>query len=243
MNEKVICLDTWLMVDGRVSKIRRYEDSYRIYDHIYILDDRDKRYFVKRIIDPKEYYITKELETLGLPTFPKAIHLLHSSMSMKKLLNGSKLHKIDEKIYYYMVSEEVKGNSLINELKHITKDDLEHILKTIFSSLQSAWNKLGFVHLDLHLGNIILQKEEKYLPIIIDFDYSITNQHTNDDYKNKTFLNDIWKLLGSLTLHLKDQRGELVLDYIEHFIDRHEFQERKEEFANQLFNILPDPRI
>jgi hypothetical protein len=249
-------LTTWISQNNCLHQIKRYKFDQR---GVYIVDIDTKRYFIKRIKDLREYKIAKELETLELPTFQRMNLLLHSKISMERIIKSKEnLEKYlitilieKKKIYYYTLSEEIKGDSFLYDLSDTDQKDFKNILQVIFFSLRKAWSKLGFVHLDLHLGNIILQKidhpillNEKiianhYLPIIIDFDRSITKTNMNLDYQNKTILNDIWKLLGILTLYLKDERGILVLDYLEYFIDRYEFQERKEEFVNLWFNVFP----
>jgi hypothetical protein len=239
-------LRKWLMENNCLETIRKYKECHY---PVYLVDIKDKTYFIKKLVDLKEYKITKDLETLELPTFQKSKFLLHSNISIEKIIQDPcELLIQKKKIYYYMVSEEIKGTPFLYELQNINKEDLENILNLIFFSLGKAWSKLGFVHLDLHLENIILQKIDRseffkgnhhYLPIIIDFDRSITKTNMNPEYQHKTIFNDIWKLLGILSIYLKNEKGEMILDYIELFIDRHEFQERKEEFVNLWFNVLP----
>jgi serine/threonine protein kinase len=245
-------LQTWIQENNCLHKIRRYTCST-----IYEVEIDQKKYLLKKIINQKEYHIGKELETLGLPTFPKGTQLLYSKISLEKLLKKSNKiteNKVKEttKWYYYILSEEINGKTLLYLLGNLSKKELDFILQTIFFTLKCAWEKLKFVHLDLHLENIIIQTIdtpifledgilcEHYLPVIIDFDRSITQAHPNPIYKNKTISNDMWKLLGILSIYLKDARGEMVLDYLERFMDRYEFQERKEEFMNMWFNVLPN---
>ncbi len=242
-------LITWISQNNCLNQIKRYKFDQ---NNIYTVDIDSKRYFIKRIKDLREYKIAKELETLDLPTFQRTKLLLHSKMSLEKIIRTKENYLIEKnKIYYYLLSEDIKGNSFLYELVNIDQKYFKNILEIILFSLQTAWNKLGFVHLDLHLGNIILQKIEHpiqlndqitihhYLPTIIDFDRSVSKTNMNPDYQHKTIHNDIWKILGILTLYLKDERGELVLDCLEYFIDRHLFQERKEEFVNLWFNVIP----
>jgi len=242
-------LRTWILQNNCLDKIKKYG---HIQSSIYVVDIDHKKYFIKKLKDQTEYQITKELETLCLPTFQTKSLLLPSKIRINRLLRTiSNIPTEKKKIYYYMVSEEIKGTTFLDELQNINKEDLENILEVIFFSLQKAWRTLGFVHLDLHLENIILQKINHpmiidqdqavthYLPVIIDFDRSITKSNMNQDYDHKSIFNDIWKILGILSLYLKDERGEMVLDYLEFFIDRYEYQERKEEFINLWFNVLP----
>lgn len=244
-------LRTWIKENDCLDKIHRY-GGYPIY----IVNHNHKNYFIKRISKTVwEYEIAKELEPLSLPTFQRPGLLLSSNQRIEDIIDPPKMDKNKKKIYYYILSEEIKGKCLLYALPDLSRDDLDNILQVIFFSLRSAWENIGFVHLDLHLGNIMLIEIDspieikrsfspeiiinKYLPVIIDFDRSITKTHMNDVFRDKTILNDIWKLLGTLSLYAKDDKGELVLDYIEQFIDRYEFQERKEDFANEWFYVLP----
>jgi hypothetical protein len=246
-------LKTWIQENQCIHKIR----SYNCLSSVYVVEINQKNYFLKKIQNPNEYLIGKELETLGLLTFPKESKLLSSTISLSKILKGLDkkiLIERSKKLYYYILIQEIKGETFLLSLSDLTKKELENILQIIFYSLECAWTKLKFVHLDLHLENIILQPIEysvkignlvceKYIPVIIDFDRSTTQKYPNPIHSNKTISNDIWKLLGILSLYLKNEKGEMILDYVENFIDRYEFQEKKEEFANQWFNVLPNSTL
>ena len=86
---------------------------------------------------------------------------------------------------------------------------LKNVLKHIIISLFYAYNKIGFIHKDLHLGNILLQKTKLkeisygdfgslecmgFIPIIMDFDKS----NINEEYPSKVY-NDIKKYIGHIS--------------------------------------------
>lgn len=251
------CLHNWLLRNDAMESIKKFN----LYSDLYTVGIKDKNYFIKKMMDFKnEYKISKKLESLCLPTFQKSIDLLHSYTDIDEIIDNKNTNrKSHRKRSYYMISGKIEGIPLIEVMNELTRNELENILQVIFFSLRSAWTKFGFVHNDLHLNNIIIKKlnepitlhsvdceykhslfkfesqivAEKYLPVLIDFE--ISSMYHN----SKTIIHDIWKILGCLSLYLKDEKGELVLDYIEHFIDRNEFQERKEEFANEWFRIPP----
>ena len=242
-------LRKWMEENNCLYKIRRYNACSTIYG----VEINQKKYVLKRIKNQNEYHIGKELETIGLPTFPKGTQLLYSNISLEKILKNSKKILLEtKKIYYYILTEQINGKTLLYVLDEISKEELNSILQVIFFTLDRAWKSLKFVHLDLHLENIIIQNIDTpillenrilcdhYLPVIIDFDRSVTQTNDNSIYKNKTTSNDIWKLLGILSIYLKGEKGQMILDYLERFMDRYEFQERKEEFVNMWFNVLPN---
>jgi hypothetical protein len=235
---------------------------------VYLIHNVSMKYYLKKIDSIHEYQIIEQLSKLCLSTFQNSI-LLTSGISIKKLFaNNSDIP--NQKEYNYIVTEEIIGENLYQCLDKLSHEQLKNILDTIIFSLRVAWENFGFVHLDLHLGNIMIQKinnpilletewkknsfhpiinvpskilVQEYLPIIIDFDMSITTKYPGISNKNTNLLQDIWHLLGILSLYLNQEKGKLVLDYIENFIDRYEFQEQKEKFANEWFNILPISNI
>jgi len=251
------------------NQIKKYEIISE--SHVYFIETNSSHYYLKRLKNIREFHIVDQLQNIHLkdeqnkeiiiPTFQKGI-LVKSSTKFENI------RKKHNKEYLYLLSEEIKGKDLYHLFDILSVENLKNIIDTIMFSLRIVWEKIGFVHGDLHLGNIILQKIDHpitlrttwtknpkdllhpsrkildipeeivvkdYLPVIIDFDRSITN-----DLDGKSnILNDIWHLLGILSLYMNNQQGELILDYIENFIDRYEFQEKKESFLNQWFHILP----
>jgi thiamine kinase-like enzyme len=246
-------LREWLIVNNGVEKL----ESYIPYKNLYTTEINQKKYFIKRLSNKNnEYKIIKCLQKLSLPTVQSVITLLSSNVDIEYLFTKYK----SKKKSYYMISEKIEGVPLVECMMDFSREDFENVLQVIFFTLDTAWRNVGFVHNDLHLNNIMIQKLDQpkllkrdckgcgvdmfhfdneiiavnYLPILIDFELSILNHK-----KGKTIFHDIWRLLGSLSLYMKKEKGELVLDYIEHFIERNDFQERKEEFANQWFRIPP----
>ncbi len=84
--------------------------------------------------------------------------------------------KLSNKIASHILFSELASFDLGYYLDHhiLKKKDLYHLLKHIFLGIQDMQLKLNLVHLDLHLGNIVLIKNDgKYLPLIHDFGKSI----------------------------------------------------------------------
>ena len=249
-------LKDWITTNDCLEKIKK-----SIHNSIYYVYLNNKKYYIKET-NYSEYLIGKELELLSLPIYPKITQFLESEQNMEYLRKKKRLLPTKEKINYYIIYEEITGKTLLESIRELSKQDLDNILQTIIFSLRYAWEKIGFVHCDLHLQNIILHKikepitlshtftnplfnfkntiiVEQYLPVIIDFDRSITKNHIKNGLEHMNVLNDIWKVIGHLSLYFSDKRGELILDYIENFIERYEFNERKEEFINECFSNVP----
>jgi len=241
-------------------KIEKYE---KIRKNVYCLFSNDSsKYFLKRIQSIREFKIMQQLSFLEMQTFQKGI-LLKSNYSFKNYFHQD-INKC-YKDYLYILTHEIQGEDLYSNL-NLPIESFKNILDTIIFSLRCAWEKIGFVHMDLHLGNIFIQKiqeplyletiwksdpihpildipnkiqVENYLPLIIDFDMSITKRYCYSSQIQTNILRDIWHILGILSLYMNQEKGILVLDYLEKFLDRNEFQEKKEQFANEWFNIVP----
>lgn len=136
-----------------------------------------------------EYNIAKKLEVLKLPTF------IHMSCIFSCLDDFSKLKKSAKTV----CSKEGKpvsvilmpflGEGRIDEWswKRSNFDLMKNVIKHIFLTAFYAKSTLGFIHRDLHLGNILLKKTQRkeisygeygtleahcVIPVIMDFDKS-----------------------------------------------------------------------
>lgn len=242
-------------------KVEKYEQIGK--SKVYCLFTKSSTFYLKKIDSIREFKIMEQLSKLSLPTFHQGI-LFKSNFSFKKYISNDSA-KNCYKEHLYILSEKLKGENLYCSLD-LPVQSFKNILDTIIFSLRVAWETLGFVHMDLHLGNIYIQKIDQpivletiwkskclhpildipnkmivkdYLPVIIDFDMSVTKLYSTS-YIHANVTQDIWHMLGILSLYLKNEKGKLVLDYIEHFLDRFEFQEKKEKFANEWFNTVPE---
>lgn len=80
--------------------------------------------------------------------------------------------KLSNKISSHILFSELASFDLDYYLSHykLTEKDLYGLLKHIFLGIQDIQIKLNLIHLDLHLGNIVLiQENNEYIPIIHDF--------------------------------------------------------------------------
>jgi hypothetical protein len=243
---------------------RCIEQKEILNDHTFGLKIDKKHYVLKKIDQLSEYLIQKDLIELNLPIFQKKSILLYSFDPVEEILDLSTqgIKTIDESQksdHFYILTRRIKGKPLKSFLKSLKTEDLDSIIQIIFWSLKICWDKLEFVHLDLHLGNIIVKKlnepvtvfldtnetlfeiKTKYLPMIIDFETSITKRYNNQPNKpKKTVLHDLWRFLGTLSMFVRtDEQHQVVLNYLSYFIDPMIFMEKKEQFANQWFQIIP----
>jgi serine/threonine protein kinase len=248
-------LKEWIHTHSYIDQIQKFQKGKQKTSKIYNVSN----YFIKQLEKPDEYLIANDLSGLNLEFFPKTKHLLTSDESMDQILGKEIYPKKPKKTRYYMITQKIEGKSFYEMLHQVDLSDFKQIIQAILYGLSIAWEKYKFVHGDLHLSNIILQplqspiyydpptnpfphpifelnqpiRLEKYAPVIIDFEHSQMNCST------KTIVHDAWKLLGCLQMYLTDEKGEYVLDCIEKFIDRFEFQERKDQFALEWFQNLP----
>jgi len=182
-------LDTrdWLTTTGRA--------KYAVF---YAVLDKEKDVVVKVGPDvvKKEYAIGKQLENLGLPTFIQYYCLFDCLDDKDALFDKKKLpdffckqessHRI-----HALVMPTIKGET-IDKMKWnrktfpIFKNVLKHIVLSSFVAMENY----GFIHGDLHTGNIIIEKTNTktvdygtygnletmgYMPIIMDYDMSKIN--------------------------------------------------------------------
>lgn len=231
-----------------------------IKENVLELEINQDKYILKRIDHLSEYLIQKDLISLNLPVFQKRIILLYSFEPIENILDLNFCLEERHKDKFYILMKKIQGDSLSNVLNSLSCEDLDSIIQIVFWSLKICWNKLEFVHLDLHLQNILVRKlsepitiildtdenvleiKTNCLPFIIDFEESITKRYPNElnSEKKKTVLHDIWLFLGSLSLCIKDQeKYQILLNYLSYFIDPMTFQEKKDFFAKQDFRVLP----
>jgi hypothetical protein len=260
-------------------KDKNIKNTLRIQENIFEWTVDDEKYILKRIDGLSEYLIQKELNQLKLPVFQKKNLLLYSNEPIEDILNfetkdpeaikererergkqrEQESYGYTNKDKFYILMKKINGTPLKFILDQLSSEELETIIQIIFWSLKICWDKLEFVHLDLHLKNILIQKLEEpvtiildtedklleietlYIPFIIDFEDSITGRYPNESIlTKKTVLHDLWTFLGILTLFVKDSKKyQVVLNYLSYFIDPLTFQEKKEFYARQGFRILP----
>lgn len=186
------------------SQIIRGQSNYKIYKAII---ERRKKVVAKIGSDvlKREYTIGAKLKTLDLPTFlyPDCIFTCRDTLSEMnqhtKYVCKDSGSEINVLLMPYLSEGHIGDHKWTRANFHVYKNILKHITAT----LMMAATTLGFVHSDLHTGNVMLKRTtrkeisygvygtlkcESLIPVIMDFDKSKMNikliGKSYDDLKN-----------------------------------------------------------
>jgi len=149
--------------------------------------------------------------------------------------------KLSNKIASHILFSELASFDLGYYLDHhiLKKKDLYHLLKHIFLAIQDMQLKMNLVHLDLHLGNIVLIKNDgKYLPLIHDFGKSrkidFSKSEKIDLLRNYDLQHDLFYFIGKFGERIRevyeDSLTEIssILKYLDDIADV--YYESKKEY-------------
>lgn len=137
----------------------------------------------------KEYDIAKILETLKMPTFITVNCIFSCLDNFSELKNNAQTvcQKEGEPVSIIIMPYISEGRIDLWKWERSNFDLMKNVIKHIFLSLFYAKQKVGFIHGDLHLGNVLLKKSNRkeisygdydtlevsnILPVIMDFDKS-----------------------------------------------------------------------
>lgn len=137
----------------------------------------------------KDYNTSLKLQSLKIPNFAKYIGFF----SCKDNFNNYEINKELPKYFcknngttnYFLFMQYYPIGSILNYIPK-TINEIISIINQVFASLIIAFEKLGFIHGDLHPGNVLLKKTDKNIikygnknietsglqAIIFDFDRS-----------------------------------------------------------------------
>jgi hypothetical protein len=184
----------WLEI---ISKLETKESDYKIFTGLL----ENKKEIVAKIGSDKlkeEYIISKNLDSLDIPTFLKTYCFFQCLDDIKNL--NEKTRTICKKDGNTKINVIIMPYYKLGELYEYKwkKENfklLQNLLKHIILSLFYAHKSVGFIHKDLHLGNVLIHKTTRkeiyygefgslecigYIPIIMDYDRSIIDK---DNYK------------------------------------------------------------
>jgi serine/threonine protein kinase len=143
----------------------------------------------------KEFQIGLLLETLKLPTF-LSYHCIFSCLDNFKELNITKSlckkkgEKINILVMPYISEGQIDKFNWNREHFSLLKNVLYHITLTVlYSSL-----KTGFIHRDLHLGNIMIKKTRKQT-----INYNEFGKISNKTYSNSLVTRINYDVLGRIS--------------------------------------------
>lgn len=151
----------------------------------------------------QEYDVAKQLETSGINGFIRMQCLFSCGHDLTKhnqeidpttfkICETTTTSNIDVLVMPYIVSPNGNAVTLHNYLE--TGGDTtqyKNIIKKVIVNLCEAFMKTGFVHKDLHFGNILIDATGE--PVIMDFD---TSEFVNPEKSQSYFWSDVHRFFG-----------------------------------------------
>jgi len=169
-------------------KFDHTSDYFKIYTGLI-----DKRNNIVAKIGPnkleEEYAIAKKLESLKLPTFISFNCIFRCLDDFSRLNNLTKevCKKDGESITVIIMPYMTEGRIDFWHWDRSNFDIMKNVIKHVCLTLIYSKNTLGFIHRDLHLGNVLMKKSKQteisygnfgtlevmgFLPVIMDFEKS-----------------------------------------------------------------------
>lgn len=175
----------------------------------------------------KEYEISKNIYEHSIPNFIKfycTFHCIEDLTKFKKIETIEQSIKLCSKTgvkTWFVLMPYYQIGSVMNYRWNASNYPmLINIIQQVVLALYEAYITTGFVHMDLHLGNILLKKTKKkelfytntknkinligYEAILMDFELS------NLDKDEKEFVNSLYKMANSL--RDPSLNGEIILE-------------------------------
>jgi serine/threonine protein kinase len=170
----------------------------------------------------QEYILGETLAALNIPTFLRHLCVFDCLDNKQELFNKvtipSHLCKKTGDPIHILVMPFIRGLPAIDcAWTRSNVSDLVLVFKHVVISLFTAFHRFGFIHGDLHPGNVLLQPIEKdipikyslfgeleahrYLPVIMDYDMS-TLRTTNP----VMIYNDLHKYIKNVSANITDIR-------------------------------------
>jgi len=186
----------------------------------------------------REYYIGKKLQSI-----PGFIQYIHKTECDDDIKNKFMIHSKD----YFLVMPYLPFGSMrvFDWENHI--DAFRSCWKQLITSLYIAFKTYGFLHSDIHLGNVLIKETKKtsikysdrdvvckgYEIVIMDFENSYINVEPCDTI---SFYLDMKRIVSDITLVLKLEFDEI--ETIEYFITERCYRPSDINDIFQLFDII-----
>jgi serine/threonine protein kinase len=203
----------------------------------------------------KEFQIGNLLETNNIPGFihymclfrcyDNTYQIIENNKDIVNNLKICKANSDEDNIKSILVMPFIPEKSIKN-FKWNKYNSLKSIIQQTLLSICIAYHKLGFIHNDLHLDNILIKKTKKeyirydftsqqsndkiildiktygYTVVIMDFDSSFINVDKQQCYKNYWY--DIMNMILRLNIDLENNDGDKIniihLSKISSFIEQ-----------------------
>ena len=175
-----------------------------------------------------EYIIGEKLNTLNLPTFLRFNNILHCNTD--DAVDDAVDNDDSKLINTILVMPYMKLESIYNYNWNTNNFNiLKNVIKHIVMSILYARYKIGFIHCNLHRGNILVKQTTKetisygelgevnllgYMPIIMDYDMSFIKYEV--DIYELDIYDDLFRIIICLCQDLKivfDTSGFIILVY------------------------------
>ena len=147
-------------------------------------------------IEPTTFTPLRILNAQRLPTFAPINRRQVGVLNVQrcKICETTKISNIDVLIMPYIVSPNGNATTLHNYLE-TGGDTIKYktIIRNVIANLCQAFMKTGFVHKDLHFGNVLINSNGE--PIIMDFD---TSEFVNPAESQAYFWSDIHRFFSHI---------------------------------------------
>jgi len=199
-----------------------------------------------------EYEFGTMLKKLYIPTFIHFFCLFHCKDDFKSINTNTQIlcKKYGKDTIHILVMPNIELGTIDNSEYKWNRDNfdvLKNVLKHITASLLYAHKETGFIHNDLHLGNIMLKKSRQskisygefssldcmgIIPIIMDFDRSIIQEN------NFSLLYDKLQTTMQYIAPLNDIKINMnpVVNYLEQLIKKKSMPTK--DICNKIYDTI-----
>lgn len=223
-----------------------FEEDGKINDRIFTVRTKNVKFLMKQedyshLTDRllHEFFVGINILNI-LPTFASVITCYSCTPYLPDVASPCMYAGSEDENANFILYQYIDGPTLYTALENgiVTLTEAWHIIRIVFESINYAYRERGFIHQDLHFGNIVLydlgenhnitigkkQFTSKFLPKIIDYGRSQvrvdTNIYSPQDstfrLPAKTPVHDLRYLLWAFCEHNSTFLGDFVpVEYLE----------------------------